>query len=363
MKNDKFCFNKSIGVMVAIFIILSTTAFILSQLPKNQTTTNTRAEAPSIIGGVANGQSCYEYNNSSHCAQDCNKTHGILYKCSGTSSLTCCPRTDKFMVDIKIRNNFPRGAEIKTNRVVRGDYFVSFDSNVGVYLKKIGGEVKKTSIYCDKYNTKTQSSFSGATVQDGFATTCNYSFTSDQQEKKFTPYYELTYVVDGIEKTEFFSREIVAYLESQPTASTQQSDVIIPCSESKSCTQQKVCVKTTDVQYPTQCLESCNIYFKSKNTNINLNSVEVNQLVNLGIGTNASWGFIDFEISCDTASNKQPVQLRKYISNPSTDESFTCSYSTPGIYKAVLKGRLTQGNTIGLGKSETIQITVVEKSK
>ena len=90
MKKDKYCLDKSVVIVIIIFLFIETVAFVLSQLPKSKTAINTQAETPYIIGGVANTNGCYEYNNSSRCAQDCNKSHGNLYRCSGTTSLFCC---------------------------------------------------------------------------------------------------------------------------------------------------------------------------------------------------------------------------------------------------------------------------------
>lgn len=90
MKKDKYCFDKSVLIMVIVFLFLGIAAFALSQLPRSQITTNTRAEAPYILGGVVNTNGCYEYNNSSRCTQDCKKSHGNQYQCSGTTSLFCC---------------------------------------------------------------------------------------------------------------------------------------------------------------------------------------------------------------------------------------------------------------------------------
>ncbi len=90
MKSDKYCFSKSVVMAIMVFLFLGIAAFLLSQLPRSQTITNTRAESPYLVGGVANSSGCYEYNNSSRCTQNCKKSHGNQYQCSGTTSLFCC---------------------------------------------------------------------------------------------------------------------------------------------------------------------------------------------------------------------------------------------------------------------------------
>lgn len=359
MKNDKFCFNKSFGLLFVLVVAFGVLAFVLSQMPKVNTSTNTKAAAPMIVGGTANSSGCYEYNNSSHCASDCMATHGNTYQCSGTMSFLCCPRTDKIMVDIKIKNNFPRSGEITGNRIPRGDYFVSFDSNVYAYLKKIGGTIKKTSIYCDKFNTKTQSYFTGNTVQDGFGSTCSYRFISNVNEQKFTPYYEVTYSLNNQEKTESFFRELTAYLEITPTQPSPQPTqiIIIPCSEGKECSQNKICINLPDTGYPTQCSNDYRISFISKDINLDPMAIKPYQVVKLGIGTNVVWGSIDFKIYCDTT--KQAVSMRKVVSKGlNTEENFSCVYNIPGVYTARLEGILTQGSLTGVKKTEEIHFTV-----
>jgi hypothetical protein len=47
MGNQKFCFSKSVGIIVGIVILLILGTSIVSQLPNQQTTSNTRAARPS----------------------------------------------------------------------------------------------------------------------------------------------------------------------------------------------------------------------------------------------------------------------------------------------------------------------------
>lgn len=89
MKNQKICFNKSLGFIiltVVIIVIFAATAIKLSQ---NTISTNTRASYPTIVGGIKNA-ACFEYSSSSHCSQKCIIDHGYDFKCSGEASLHCC---------------------------------------------------------------------------------------------------------------------------------------------------------------------------------------------------------------------------------------------------------------------------------